>query len=177
MARTLDVEFNYGCLFIGARGLANAGIVMKLLDAGQCGVIRPAATSRTECRVIPRRLPLCAQCNAIIRATLYAYADLTACANDTVIPCSVIEPSRALGCTPKFDRNEIPGLDFIDLTPWWVRAGGVAAGIRDQTSRCSPKVIERRHYRLGRPPGGGGHPPCGGDSANRLAQRSARHDL
>ena len=148
------------------------GIVMKMLDAGAYGIICPMVNSRADaetfvaaCRYAPKGM----RSFGPIRALLYAGADYPTQANDTVIPFAMIETrhaldnldeilsvdglgavyigpadlSLALGCTPKFDQDEKPVLEAIDLVLRKAREKGVVAGIHNGTPEYALKMIDK----------------------------------
>jgi 4-hydroxy-2-oxoheptanedioate aldolase len=148
------------------------GIIMKMLDAGAYGIICPMINSRAEaetfvaaCRYAPKGM----RSFGPIRALLYAGADYPAQANDTVIPFAMIETRQALdnldeilsveglgavyigpadlslslGCTPKFDQDEQPVLEAIDLVLRKAREKGVVPCIHNGTPEYALKMIDR----------------------------------
>jgi len=120
------------------------GIIMKMLDAGAWGVICPMVNTREDAeRLVAavRYPPRGTRSFGPIRALLYAGADYPVHANDSVIALAMIETrqaldnldailsvegldavyigpadlSLALGCTPRFDQDEKPVVEAIDL--------------------------------------------------------------
>ncbi|HTO83439.1 MAG TPA: aldolase/citrate lyase family protein, partial [Methylomirabilota bacterium] len=104
-----------------------------------------------------------------IRALLYGGADYPKHANDTVIVFAMIETcealnnldeiltvpgldaiyvgpadlSNSLGCTPKFDQDEKPVLDAIDVIVTKAKKHGVVAGIHNGTPEYAQKMIDK----------------------------------
>ena len=148
------------------------GILGKVLDAGAYGVICPMINNRTEaerlvaaCRYPPKG----SRSFGPIRALLYAGADYAKHANDTVVVFAMIETrdalnnldeilsvpgldaiyigpadlSNALGCTPKFDQDEKPVVEAIDLIVSKAKKHGVVAGIHNGTPEYAQKMIEK----------------------------------
>ncbi len=148
------------------------GIIMKMLDAGAYGIICPMVNTRADaetfvaaCRYAPKGM----RSFGPIRALLYAGADYPAHANDTVIPFAMIETRQALdnldeilsvdglaavyigpadlslslGCTPKFDQDEKPVLEAIDLVLKKAREKGVMPCIHNGTPEYALRMIEK----------------------------------
>jgi 4-hydroxy-2-oxoheptanedioate aldolase len=148
------------------------GIIGKVLDAGAYGVICPMINNRAEaerlvsaCRYPPKGN----RSFGPIRALLYAGADYAKHANDTVIVFAMIETrdalknldeilsvpgldaiyigpadlSNALGCTPKFDQDEKPVVEAIDLIVSKAKQHGVVAGIHNGTPEYAQKMIDK----------------------------------
>jgi 4-hydroxy-2-oxoheptanedioate aldolase len=148
------------------------GIIGKVLDAGAYGVICPMVNNRAEAeRLITacRYPPKGSRSFGPIRALLYAGPDYPKHANDTVIVFAMIETrdalnnldeilsvpgldaiyigpadlSNALGCTPKFDQDEKPVVDAIDLIVTKAKQHGVFAGIHNGTPEYAQKMIDK----------------------------------
>jgi len=150
----------------------DVAIVMKMLDAGAYGIICPMVNSGADaeqfvaaCRYAPQGM----RSFGPIRALLYAGADYAQHANATVIPIAMIETrqaldriddilsveglgavyigpadlSLALGCTPKFDQDEKPVLEAIDLVLRRAKEKGVVAGIHNGTPEYALRMIEK----------------------------------
>lgn len=148
------------------------GIIGKVLDAGAYAVICPMINNRAEaerlvaaCRYPPKG----SRSFGPIRALLYAGADYAKHANDTVIVFAMIETrdalnnldeilsvpgldaiyigpadlSNALGCTPKFDQDEKPVVEAIDLIVSKAKQHGVVAGIHNGTPEYAQKMIDK----------------------------------
>jgi len=148
------------------------GIVGKVLDAGAYGVICPMINTRADaeklvgaCRYPPKGY----RSFGPIRALLYGGADYPKHANDTVIVFAMIETcealnnldeiltvpgldaiyvgpadlSNSLGCTPKFDQDEKPVLDAIDVIVTKAKKHGVVAGIHNGTPEYAQKMIDK----------------------------------
>jgi 4-hydroxy-2-oxoheptanedioate aldolase len=148
------------------------GIVGKVLDAGAYAVICPMINTRADaeklvgaCRYPPKGY----RSFGPIRALLYAGADYPKHANDTVIVFAMIETrealnnldeilsvpgldaiyvgpadlSNSLGCTPKFDQDEKPVLDAIDVIVSKAKKHGVVAGIHNGTPEYAQKMIDK----------------------------------
>jgi len=148
------------------------GIVGKVLDAGAYGVICPMINTRADaeklagaCRYPPKGY----RSFGPIRALLYGGADYPKQANDTVIVFAMIETrealenldeilsvpgidaiyvgpadlSNSLGCTPKFDQDEKPVLDAIDVIVTKAKKHGIVAGIHNGTPEYAQKMIDK----------------------------------
>jgi 4-hydroxy-2-oxoheptanedioate aldolase len=148
------------------------GIVGKVLDAGAYGVICPMINTRADaerlvgaCRYPPKGY----RSFGPIRALLYAGADYPKHANDTVIVFAMIETrealnnldeilsvpgldaiyvgpadlSNSLGCTPRFDQDEKPVLDAIDVIVTKAKKHGVVAGIHNGTPEYAQKMVDK----------------------------------
>jgi len=148
------------------------GIIMKMLDAGAFGIICPMVNTKADaetfvaaCRYAPRGM----RSFGPIRALLYAGADYPTHANDTVISFAMIETrqaldnlddilsvdglgavyigpadlSLALGCTPKFDQDEKPVVEAIDMVLRKAREKGVVPGIHNGTAEHALKMIAK----------------------------------
>ena len=148
------------------------GILMKMLDAGAYGVICPMVNNRrdAEALVSATRYPPKGQRSfGPVRATLYAGADYAKHANETIVAFAMIETkealdnlddifsvegleaiyigpsdlSLALGCTPKFDQEEKPVVEAIDLILRKARERGIVAGIHNGTPEYARRMIDK----------------------------------
>ena len=148
------------------------GIIMKMLDAGAYGVICPMVNTAEDAATLvaaTRYPPRGNRSFGPIRALLYAGADYPARANDTVIAFAMIETrqaldnldailavegldavyigpadlSLALGCTPRFDQDEPPVVEAIDLILRKAKERGIAAGIHNGTPDYALKMVEK----------------------------------
>jgi len=148
------------------------GILMKMLDAGAYGVICPMINNAEEARRLVaacRYPPKGTRSFGPIRALLYGGADYPKHANDQVAIFAMIETrealdnldailsvegidaiyigpadlSNALGCTPKFDQDEKPVLDAIDVIVTKAKKHGVVAGIHNGTPEYAQKMIDK----------------------------------
>ena len=147
------------------------GIIMKMLDAGAYGVICPMVNTVADAETLVsacRYPPDGSRSFGPIRALLYAGADYPKHANDTVIAFAMIETrqaldnlddilsvdgldaiyvgpadlSLALGCTPKFDQEEKPVVEAIEMIAAKAREKGVVAGIHNGTPAYALRMIE-----------------------------------
>jgi 4-hydroxy-2-oxoheptanedioate aldolase len=136
------------------------GIVMKCLDAGAYGVICPMISTRDEAQKLvaySNYPPRGVRSMGPVRASLYAGADYTAHANDTIVAFAMIETAEAvenidaivsvegltaiyigpqdlslsLGCTPSFDALEPKAAQAVDHILARAKAHGVVAGIHN----------------------------------------------
>lgn len=144
------------------------GIIMKMLDAGAYGIICPMINSRAEAEAFVsacRYPPLGARSFGPIRAMIYGGADYPKHANDEILTLAMIETkeavaaldsilevegldgvyvgpadlSNSMGHTPKFDQEEKPVLEAIELIAKTVKKHKKVAGIH-----CgSPSYIKR----------------------------------
>jgi 4-hydroxy-2-oxoheptanedioate aldolase len=148
------------------------GILGKVLDAGAYGVICPMINNRAEAERLVAAChypPKGSRSFGPIRALLYAGADYAKHANDTVVVFAMIETrdalnnldeilsvpgldaiyigpadlSNALGCTPKFDQEEKPVVEAIDLIVSRAKKHGVVAGIHNGTPEYAQKMIDK----------------------------------
>ncbi|HEY1721739.1 MAG TPA: aldolase/citrate lyase family protein [Magnetospirillaceae bacterium] len=146
--------------------------IMKMLDAGAYAIICPMINSGADaetfvaaCNYAPKGM----RSFGPIRALLYAGADYPTHANDTVLPMAMIETKKALdnvdeilaveglaavyigpadlslqlGCTPKFDQDEKPVVEAIDMVLRKAREKGVVAGIHNGTPEYALRMIEK----------------------------------
>jgi len=148
----------------------DAGVVMKVLDAGAYGVICPMVNNRRDAEEFvsaARYPPRGRRSYGPIRALLYGGADYPKHANDTVLTIAMVETaealdnldaimsvegldavyigpadlSNALGCTPKFDQEEAPVVEAIDAIAAAAKRNGVVAGIHNGTPEYARKMI------------------------------------
>jgi len=148
----------------------DAGIVMKVLDAGAYGVICPMVNNRADAEAFvsaTRYPPHGRRSYGPIRALLYGGADYPKFADDTVLAIAMVETaealdnldaimsvpgldavyigpadlSNALGCTPKFDQDEKPVVEAIDAIAAAARRNGIVAGIHNGTPEYARKMI------------------------------------
>jgi len=148
------------------------GIVMKALDAGAYGVICPMVNTRRDAELLVSccRYPPAGQRSfGPIRALLYAGPDYAKHANSTIVPFAMIETrqgldnldeilsveglaavyigpadlSLALGCEPKFDNEDGPVLEAIELVVRKCREKKVTAGIHNLTPEYALKMIDK----------------------------------
>jgi len=148
----------------------DAGIVMKVLDAGAYGVICPMVNNRRDAEAFvsaARYPPRGRRSFGPIRALLYGGADYPAHANDSVLTIAMVETaealdnldaimsvdgldavyigpadlSNALGCTPKFDQDEAPVVEAIDAIAAAAKRNGIVAGIHNGTPKYARKMI------------------------------------
>jgi 4-hydroxy-2-oxoheptanedioate aldolase len=148
------------------------GIIMKMLDAGAYGVICPMVNTAADAEAFvaaTRYPPRGSRSFGPIRALLYAGADYAKHANDTVLAFAMIETkqaldnldeilrvdgldavyigpadlSLALGCTPRFDQDEKPVVEAIDLILRKAKERGVVAGIHNGTPEYAQKMIDK----------------------------------
>jgi 4-hydroxy-2-oxoheptanedioate aldolase len=147
------------------------GICMKMLDAGCYGLICPMIDRAEDARrfvAACRYPPLGRRSFGPIRANLYGGADYAAKANEEIVLFAMIETksaldhldeilavpgldavyigpadlSSALGCTPKFDQDEKPVVEAIEMIVRRAREHGLAAGIHNGTPGYALKMIE-----------------------------------
>lgn len=148
----------------------DAGVVMKVLDAGAYGVICPMVNNRADAESFvsaARYPPRGRRSFGPIRALLYGGADYPAHANDSVLTIAMVETaealdnldaimsvdgldavyigpadlSNALGCTPKFDQDEAPVVEAIDAIAAAAKRNGIVAGIHNGTPEYARKMI------------------------------------
>jgi 4-hydroxy-2-oxoheptanedioate aldolase len=148
------------------------GIIMKMLDAGAYAIICPMVNTRADAEKLVTAMrypPQGSRSFGPIRASLYAGADYAKHANDSVVGFAMIETrqaldnldeilsvegldavyigpadlSLALGCTPRFDQDEKPVVEAIDLILAKAREHGIAAGIHNGTPEYALKMIEK----------------------------------
>ena len=94
------------------------GIVMKMLDAGACGIICPMVNSREDaeafvgaCHYAPKGY----RSFGLLRALMYAGGDYPQKANDTVLAFAMIETTKALANLDSIVTT--PGLDAVYIGP------------------------------------------------------------
>ena len=147
------------------------GIIMKMLDAGCYGIICPMINNAQDahdfvsaCRYLPRGR----RSFGPIRATIYSGADYPTHANDEIVTFAMIETrdaldnydeilavegvdavyvgpadlSLALGCTPKFDQDEKPVVEAIEMVVRKAREKGIVAGIQNGTAAYARKMVD-----------------------------------
>ena len=92
--------------------------IMKLLDAGACGVICPLVDTREECEQFVKAClypPRGFRSNGAHRATFYAGADYQQHADDTIIKMAMIESRTALDNLDAI--MDVDGLDGVFIGP------------------------------------------------------------
>lgn len=147
------------------------GIIMKMLDAGCYGIICPMINGADDahefvsaCRYIPRGR----RSFGPIRASIYGGSDYATHANDEIVTFAMIETrealdnydailavegvdavyvgpadlSLALGCTPKFDQDEKPVVEALELIVRKAREKGIVAGIQNGTAAYARKMVD-----------------------------------
>jgi 4-hydroxy-2-oxoheptanedioate aldolase len=148
------------------------GIIMKMLDAGAYGIICPMVnTAEDAARFVAacRYPPDGNRSFGPIRALLYGGADYPQHANATVLTFAMIETKEALdnldailsvpgldavyigpadlsatlGCTPKFDQDEKPVVEAIDMILKKATEKGVVAGIHNGTPGYALQMIDK----------------------------------
>ena len=148
------------------------GIIMKLLDAGAYGIICPMVNRRADAERFAgacRYAPAGYRSYGPVRALLYAGADYPEHANDTVIAMAMIETREAvenldsilsvegidavyigpsdlslsLGVTPKFDQEEGPVAEAIDLILAKAKKHGKVAGIHTGGPDYALKAVKK----------------------------------
>jgi len=148
------------------------GILMKMLDAGAYGVICPMVNNRKDAETLvsaTRYAPKGQRSFGPIRANLYAGADYSQHANETIVAFAMIETKEAvdnlddifsvdgleaiyigpsdlsltLGCTPRFDQDEKPVVEAIDYIVRKARERGIIAGIHNGTPEYARKMIDK----------------------------------
>jgi 4-hydroxy-2-oxoheptanedioate aldolase len=150
----------------------DAGILMKMLDAGAYGLICPMINTADEAELFVRSTtypPNGDRSYGPIRAFLYGGQDYPQKANGEIVRFAMIETkkaldnlkdilkvpgldavyigpadlSNALGCTPKFDQDEKPVVEAIDYILKESLAAGKIAGIHNGTTAYAKKMIEK----------------------------------
>jgi len=148
------------------------GIIMKMLDAGAYGIICPMVNTRADAERFVSAMrypPRGSRSFGPIRALLHAGVDYPQHANATVIAFAMIETrqaldnldeilsvegldavyigpadlSLALGCTPRFDQEEQPVVEAIDLILAKAREHGVVPCIHNGTPEYARKMVEK----------------------------------
>jgi 4-hydroxy-2-oxoheptanedioate aldolase len=92
--------------------------IMKALDAGAYGIICPMVNSRADCERFVgacRYAPRGYRSSGPLRALLYAGADYTSKANDTIVALAMIETREALGALDEIAAT--PELDALYIGP------------------------------------------------------------
>ena len=149
-----------------------AGIIMKLLDAGAYGIICPMVnTPEDAARLVSycRYAPAGQRSFGPTRALFYAGADYAKYANDTVLTLAMIETRQALdnveaiaatpgldgvyigpsdlslsmGYTPKLDQDEPAVLEAIERIRAAAKNAGIAAGIHCLEPGYARRMIEQ----------------------------------
>ena len=143
-----------------------AGILMKVLDAGAYGVICPMVNTREDAQRLvayTHYAPRGTRSFGPVRASLYGGADYAAHANDTIVTFAMIETaaaldqlddilsvegldaiyvgpsdlSLALGCRPVFDDVDPKAAEAIDHILARAKHHGVVAGIHNGTTEAA----------------------------------------
>lgn len=116
-----------------------AGVIMKLLDAGSYGIICPMVNNRAQaeefvsyCRYAPKGQ----RSFGPTRATIYAGADYGAKANDTVLAIAMIETVEAMSNLDAILST--PGLDGVYIGPADL---ALSMGHTPQLDPTEPKVL------------------------------------
>ena len=146
------------------------GIIMKMLDAGTCGIIAPMINNKEECeRFVSycRYPPLGQRSFGPIRAQLIYGSDYIQNANSQIITLAMIETqeavknidailsvenlngvyigpadmSLAFGLSPKFDVKENPVFSNIKLIVQKAKEHGKIAGIHNGTTQYAKEMI------------------------------------
>ncbi|MBI1398263.1 MAG: 2,4-dihydroxyhept-2-ene-1,7-dioic acid aldolase [Betaproteobacteria bacterium] len=94
------------------------GIIMKLLDAGACGIICPMINTRKDCEAFVgacRYAPAGYRSFGPVRALWYQGADYFKHANDYIVAIAMIETRQAVDNLD--DILSVPGLDGIYIGP------------------------------------------------------------
>ena len=161
-----------GHLGFKMNALVDPGIIMKMLDAGAYGIICPMVNTRADAERFVSAMrypPQGSRSFGPIRALLHAGADYPQHANATVIAFAMVETrqaldnldeilsvegldaiyigpadlSLALGCTPRFDQEEQPVVEAIDLILAKAREHGVVPCIHNGTPEYARKMVEK----------------------------------
>lgn len=143
-----------------------AGILMKVLDAGAYGVICPMVNTREDAQRLvayTHYAPRGTRSFGPVRASLYGGTDYAVHANDTIVTFAMIETaaaldhlddilsvegldaiyvgpsdlSLALGCRPVFDDVDPKAAEAIDHILARAKAHGVVAGIHNGTTEAA----------------------------------------
>ena len=143
-----------------------AGILMKVLDAGAYGVICPMVNTREDAQRLvayTHYAPRGTRSFGPVRASLYGGPDYAAHANDTIVTFAMIETaaaldqlddilsvegldaiyvgpsdlSLALGCRPVFDDVDPKAAEAIDHILARAKHHGVVAGIHNGTTEAA----------------------------------------
>ncbi|SUE43455.1 HpcH/HpaI aldolase family protein [Roseomonas gilardii] len=148
------------------------GIIMKMLDAGAYGVICPMINTRADAELFVSALrypPRGMRSFGPIRALLHAGPDYARHANDTVFGLAMIETrqaldnldeilsvegldavyvgpadlSLALGCAPRFDQEEKPVVEAIEMILAKAKEHGVVPCIHNGTAEYALRMVEK----------------------------------
>jgi 4-hydroxy-2-oxoheptanedioate aldolase len=148
------------------------GIIMKMLDAGAYGIICPMVNTCADAEKLVSAMrypPRGSRSFGPIRALLYAGADYASHADESVIAFAMIETrqaldnldeilsvegldavyigpadlSLALGCTPRFDQEEKPVVEAIDLILAKAQEHGVVPAIHNGTPEYALRMVEK----------------------------------
>ena len=148
----------------------DAGEIMRFLDAGAYGIICPMINTREDAETFVsacRYPPEGQRSFGPIRALLHAGPDYASHANETILTFAMIETrqaldnlddilsvggldavyigpadlSLALGCQPKFDQEEKPVTEAIDMIVRKTREKGLIAGIHNGTPEYALRMI------------------------------------
>ena len=146
------------------------GIIMKMLDAGTCGIIAPMINNKKECEKFVsycRYPPLGQRSFGPMRAQLVYGSDYIKNANSQIVTLAMIETqeavknideilsvenlngvyigpadmSLAFGLTPKFDIKEDPVFSNIKLIVQKAKEYGKIAGIHNGTTQYAKEMI------------------------------------
>ena len=147
------------------------GIIMKMLDAGACGIISPMINNKEECeRFVSYCLypPLGQRSYGPMRAQLVFGTDYYKNANSQIVKLAMIETQEAInnldeilsvknlngvyigpadmslsyGLTPKFDVKEDPIYSNIKLIIKKSKEHGKIAGIHNGTTKYAKEMID-----------------------------------
>ena len=147
------------------------GIIMKMLDAGTCGIIAPMINNKEECeRFVSycRYPPLGQRSFGPMRAQLVYGSDYLNHANSQIITLAMIETKEAVdnleailsvenlngvyigpadmslnyGLEPKFDVREDPVFSNIQLIAKKTKEYGKIAGIHNGSTQYAKEMIE-----------------------------------
>ena len=149
-----------------------AGIIMKLLDAGAYGIICPMINTPEEAQRFVsycRYAPLGQRSFGPTRAVFYAGADYAQHANDTILTLAMIETRQALdnvaaiaatpgldglyigpsdlslsmGYTPKLDQEEPAVLEAIEAIRKAAKDAGISVGIHCLEPSYAQRMIDQ----------------------------------
>ncbi|MBW7881798.1 MAG: 2,4-dihydroxyhept-2-ene-1,7-dioic acid aldolase [Caldilineaceae bacterium] len=116
------------------------GIIMKLLDAGCYGIICPMVNSRAEAEAFAaacRYPPAGIRSHGPRRATLYAGADYSEKANETILAIAMIETAEALANVD--DIVATPGIDALYIGPADL---SLSLGRQQRVDQTDPVMVE-----------------------------------